>query len=73
MPEVKLRGVCGALFNGKHQMLGIQMCVPGARIHSRAASAFRGPPSTWLQLPIADLLQFSRAHDMGHRVRLRER
>jgi hypothetical protein len=28
--DVALRGVCGALFNGKHQMLGIQMFVPGA-------------------------------------------
>jgi diguanylate cyclase (GGDEF)-like protein len=68
--EVKLRGVCGALFNGKHQMLGIQMCVPGAE-YIRVLRAPSADPFYMAATPIADLLQFSRAHDMGHRVRLR--
>lgn len=68
--EVKVRGVCGALFNGKRQMLGIQMFSPDAE----CVRVLRAPPADPFAMalsPIADLLQFSRAHDMGHRVRLR--
>lgn len=71
--DVTLRGVCGALFNGKHQMLGIQMFVPG-RECIRVLRAPRIPSQDPFSMPvtaIADLLQFSRAHDMGHSVRLR--
>jgi len=68
--EVKLRGVCGALFNGKHQMIGIQMFVPGAEC-IRVLRAPSADPFAMAPTPIADLLQFSWARDMGHRVRLR--
>jgi diguanylate cyclase (GGDEF)-like protein len=68
--EVKLRGVCGALFNGKHQMLGIQMYVPGAEC-IRVLRAAAPDPFSMPATPITDLLRFSRAPDMGHRVRLR--
>ena len=68
--DVALDGVCGALFNSKHQMLGIQMFVPGAECIRVLRPASPDPFSTDAT-PIADLLQFSWAHDMGHRVRLR--
>lgn len=68
--EVTLQGVCGALFNGKHQMLGIQMFVPGTEC-IRVLRAPSPDPFSMAATPIADLMQFSRAHDMGHRVRLR--
>ncbi len=68
--DVALQGVCGALFNSKHQMLGVQMFVPGAeciRVRpSPPPASYATPP-----VPIASLLQFSGAHDMGHRARLR--
>jgi diguanylate cyclase (GGDEF)-like protein len=68
--EVKLRGVCGALFNGKHQMLGIQMFVPGTEC-IRVLRAPSPDPFSMAPTPIADLLQFSRVREMGHRVLLR--
>ena len=68
--DVKLRGVCGALFNGKHQMLGIQMFVPGTEC-IRVLRTPSAEPFSMAVIPIADLLQFSRARDMGHCVRLR--
>jgi len=67
---VALRGVCGALFNTKHQMLGIQMFVPGPEC-IRVLRAPSAEPFSIVPTAIADLLQFSRAHDMGHLVRLR--
>jgi diguanylate cyclase (GGDEF)-like protein len=67
--DVKLRGVCGALFNTKRQMLGIQMFVPGMEC-IRVLRAPPADPFAMAPTPIADLLQFSRARDMGHRVRL---
>ena len=68
--DVTLRGVCGALFNGKRQMLGIQMFVPGAEC-IRVLEAPSSNPFSVAPTPIADLLQFSRVRDMGHRVRVR--
>jgi len=68
--DVKLRGVCGALFNGKRQMLGIQMFVPGTEC-IRVLREPSADPFSMAVTPIADLLQFSRASDMGHCVRLR--
>ena len=64
--DVKLAGVCGAFFNSKHQMLGIQMFVPGAECirveRAPSQDPFSMPPAA-----IADLLQFSPCEDMGHR------
>ena len=68
--EVKLRGVCGALFNGKLQMLGIQMYVPGAEC-IRVLRAASPDPFSMPATPVTDLLRFSRVPDRGHRVRLR--
>lgn len=68
--EVRIRGVCGALFNGKRQMLGIQMFVPGREqirvLRPAPADPFSMPPSS-----VEDLMKFSMAREMGHRVRLR--
>jgi diguanylate cyclase (GGDEF)-like protein len=68
--DVKVWGVCGALFNTKRQMLGIQMFVPGAE-YIRVLRPSSPDPFSMVPTPIADLLQFSRARDMGHSVRLR--
>ena len=67
--DVTLRGVCGALFNNNHQLLGIQMFLPGADcirvLRPGHPDPFSQPP-----IPIADLLQFSKEHDMGHLARV---
>ena len=68
--EVSIRGVCGALFNAKHQMLGIQMFVPGAE-YIRVRGSPPPDPFSVTPTPIADLLRFSQSYDRGHRVRLR--
>jgi diguanylate cyclase (GGDEF)-like protein len=68
--EVKVRGVCGALFNPKHQMLGIQMFVPA----KECIRVLRPPPPDPFSMaitPIQDLMLFSRTADLGHRVRVR--
>lgn len=68
--EVKVRGVCGTLFNAKQQMLGIQTFVPGRE----CIRVLREPPADPFAMaptPIRDLMQFSRGRDLGHRVRLR--
>ena len=67
--EVKLQGVCGALFNGKRQMLGIQMFVPGAEC-IRVLQAAAPDPFAIAPAPIAAILQFSLGRSMGHRVRV---
>lgn len=67
--EVRVRGVCGSLFNGKRQLLGIQLFVPGAEfieVTRRAdADPFASPP-----VPVKDLMRFSAAHNAGRPVRL---
>ena len=67
--EVKLRGVAGALFNDRRQMLGIVIYVPGRDYiqvtHAALADPFDVPLRT-----AETLLQFSAGSPMGHRVRL---
>ena len=68
--EVRIRGVCGALFNGRRQQLGIQMFVP----EMECIRVLRKPASNpfWLPLtPVGGLLHFSLGGDMGHQVRVR--
>jgi diguanylate cyclase (GGDEF)-like protein len=67
--EVKLRGVCGAIYNAKRQMLGIQIYVPESEC-IRVVRAASSDPFSMAATPIADLLQFSRTRNMGHRVRI---
>jgi diguanylate cyclase (GGDEF)-like protein len=68
--EVKLQGVCGAVFNSKHQMLGIQMYVPGSQ-YIQVLQAPRADPFSMAATPVADLLRYSPAASVGHRVLLR--
>jgi len=68
--EVKLRGVAGALFNDRRQLLGIVVYVPG-RDYIQVEQPAPADPFD-LPLRTADtLLQFSSGSAMGHRVRLR--
>jgi len=67
--EVSLRGVCGALFNGKRQLLGIQMYVPGAE-YIRVLRPAPKDPFAQRARSIEDLLRFSPTRDMEHRVRI---
>ncbi len=68
--DVAVRGVCGALFNSKRQMLGVQMYVPGAEcirmVHGPPPDPLRGPV-----IAISELMQFSGRYDIGHRVHVR--
>jgi diguanylate cyclase (GGDEF)-like protein len=68
--EVRIRGVCGSLFNRKRQLLGIQLFVPGTEfievVRRPGTDPFSQAPSA-----VADLMRFSAAHQNGHRVRLR--
>ncbi len=67
--EVSLRGVCGAVFNGRRQLLGIQMYVPGGE-YIRVLRAAPKDPFSLSPRSVEDLLRFSPARDMEHRVRL---
>jgi len=68
--EVRIRGVCGSLFNGKRQLLGIQLFVPGTQyievVRKAAADPFALPPT-----PVEDLMRFSAGQSERHRIRLR--
>ncbi|MGO4883397.1 MAG: diguanylate cyclase domain-containing protein [Bryobacteraceae bacterium] len=68
--EVRVQGVCGALFNGRRQLLGIQMFAPGAEcirvVRTPSPDPYSMPPT-----PISDLMKFSSASVLGHRVRVR--
>jgi diguanylate cyclase (GGDEF)-like protein len=67
--EVKLRGVCGAMFNSRNQLLGFRLFVPGAEcirvLRAPSQDRFSIAPTS-----VAELLQFSREREVGHRVRL---
>lgn len=67
--ELKLRGVAGALFNDRRQMLGIVIYVPGRDYIQVAQAAPRDPFDVPLRTA-ETLLQFSSGSAMGHRVRL---
>lgn len=66
--EVRLRGVCGALFNNRRQLLGIVAYVPG-RDFIQATAATPADPFDLPVRPIETLLQYSREAAMGHHVR----
>ncbi len=67
---VKVRGVCGTLFNGKRQLRGIQLFVPSLDqftiVESPGADVFQLPLA-----PINTLLQFSPTATIGHSVHIR--
>ena len=67
--EVKLRGVCGALFNNRRQLLGIVVYVPGRQF----LEVEQASPADPFDLPLRSvetLLQFSPQATIGHRIRL---
>jgi signal transduction histidine kinase/ActR/RegA family two-component response regulator len=69
----RVRGACGTLFNGKRQVLGIQLFAPGLEQFSELSDselAGGGKPKP-LITPIDKLLQFAPNEVPGHRVRLR--
>lgn len=67
--RVSVRGACGALFNEKRQLEGIQLFVPNsAQVHIEDPA--RSDPYTLPILPTSSLLQFSPERASGHRIRI---
>ncbi|WP_410971940.1 hypothetical protein, partial [Salmonella sp. SAL4445] len=67
--KVRIRGVCGALFNDKRQLLGIQIHIPGLDYISMVEPA-PADPFSGLVRPIDSLLQYTPGEILGHRVRV---
>ncbi|HVN03473.1 MAG TPA: sensor domain-containing diguanylate cyclase [Bryobacteraceae bacterium] len=67
--EVRLRGVAGALFNDRRQMLGIVIYVPG-RDYIQVVHAAPADPFDLPLRPVITLMQFAAGPTLGHRVRL---
>ena len=67
--RVAVRGACGALFNEKRQLVGIQLFVPG-REQVRVEEAVRADPYELPVLPTSSLMQFTPATVSGHRIRV---
>jgi signal transduction histidine kinase/DNA-binding response OmpR family regulator len=67
--RVKIRGVCGSVYNGNRQLVGIQIFVPGVdQIFVEEAA-----PSEAFALPVRannSLLRFNPHEQVGHRVRV---
>jgi diguanylate cyclase (GGDEF)-like protein len=64
--EVSVRGVIGALFNNRRQLLGVQLFVPDSDfVQLKDAGAPPVPPA-WKS--ISSLLQYAPAEQSGHRV-----
>jgi len=68
--EVSLRGVAGALFNDRRQMLGIVIYVPG-RDYIQVLHAAPADPFDLPLRPVITLMQFAAGPALGHRVRIR--
>jgi signal transduction histidine kinase/CheY-like chemotaxis protein len=65
--RVRIRGVCGSLFNFKRQVLGMQLYVPDARfIQVEGGEAPHAPPLR----KVEQLLQFSSSSHFGERSRI---
>jgi signal transduction histidine kinase/CheY-like chemotaxis protein len=67
--ELRIRGVCGSLFNRKRQFIGFRLLIPSPEhlIVTKPA-----PSDLFAAVPrsIRTLLQFSTEPDMGHRVKV---
>ena len=66
---VRLRGVCGALFNQRRQLTGLEVYVPGIEFILTEESGPADPFSLPLR-NISSLLQFSAEESAEHRVRV---
>jgi len=67
--KIRVRGVCGTVFNERRQMVGIQIFVPSLDY----MSILQPPPANPNALPIRPintLLQYSPGEANGHRVRV---
>ena len=67
--RVAVRGACGALFNEKRQLAGIQLFVPSMQ-QVQIIEAAHGDPYTLPVLPTSSLMQFTPETISGHRIRL---
>jgi signal transduction histidine kinase len=67
--RVRIRGVCGAEFNPKRQMVGVVLYVPSLReilrLEPANSESTSGPP-----IPIGSLQKFGYQNTEGHRVKL---
>jgi signal transduction histidine kinase len=67
--RVAVRGACGALFNEKRQLVGIQLFVP-TREQVQIEEAVHADPYTLRVLPTSSLMQFTPETISGHRIRV---
>ena len=68
--EVRLHGVCGALFNQKNQLIGVVLYVPSLEKADVTRPAPAGPFAAAAQ-PISRLQQFASESMPGHRIHVR--
>jgi PAS domain S-box-containing protein len=67
--EVAIRGACGALFNDKRQLVGIQLWVPSLeQVHVEQAAPSN--PYALPILPASSVMQFTPERVVGHRLRV---
>jgi PAS domain S-box-containing protein len=66
--EVRIRGVCGALYNQKYQLVGILLYVPGLDQVNVLKPALADPFETDLE-PLREVQRFAPQRTMGHRIR----
>jgi signal transduction histidine kinase/CheY-like chemotaxis protein len=67
--RVRLRGVAGAVYNGRQQMLGVQLLVPNLSLIT-VLSAPRAAPFSLPVQSVSAPLQFSPDDEAGHRLRV---
>jgi PAS domain S-box-containing protein len=67
--EVAIRGACGALFNDKRQLVGIQLWVPSLE-QVRIEHAAPSDPYALPILPTSSVMQFTPERVVGHRLRV---
>ena len=67
---IRVRGVCGTLFNNKRQLIGIQMFTPDIE-HVEVVRRGAVDPFLIAVRPINSLMQFDPNESVGHRVHVR--
>jgi signal transduction histidine kinase/DNA-binding response OmpR family regulator len=68
--HLRVRGVCGAVFNDRRQLVGIKLMVPSLD-ETTIQSAFAGDPFSLPLRPSAGLLEFSLSEDPAALTRVR--
>jgi PAS domain S-box-containing protein len=65
--EIKIQGVCGALFNAKFQMIGAWLYVPGFQ---QLSVLKKGDPDPFQSMPqsLAEMQRFAPLGTVGHRL-----